>query len=595
VKQIRINVPLTVTRETQDTIAEPIYGYGLPFQTSGRFFVRQTIDALCGAVRVTIVGDKDAVQSMLANQKNDPTALIQRALSALGYVVGDHKKDVEQFSRWIDHLVAFPRSEEALTLWTSAMLARLGSAEPPMIAETVDEASEAALRVVVQRMRLFPPAQKTGLDDGPPIEWDRIKITGVGTYEECAELVAWREAAKACGIKSPADLDSMKNASFGEFVDKKITHEWRSATDCLTPAQAKSKIDTLEQRERAWCAVTDRGCPVGARERIEDLRAQIKEQADTIAQWQAATGCETSEAAKSFLVYNDQTWRSATDRACPGDAKQRIEDLQMQVKMQAETIRQRERDLSEWRKATGVEYPDGAIARARADLDAWQEATGASNSHQAYKMIQELKAQVLSYASEIDALRKAAKSTPDPVVVNIEHGAHVTLNGQTIGHVHNPERELAKVRAELDSKRRECQTEKERADENARTMNARGVLLDKIAEALGLSSIVNYDKLSEHVADMREEWRKDEDTISQVRVLLAAKPGESVLDAARRAIVPLPKPEKVESGQKWSFVMTAQSGREAGNSYLVGRFKDEAGKHYAAFDADIVSGFYLGT
>jgi uncharacterized protein YeeX (DUF496 family) len=280
----------------------------------------------------------------------------------------------------------------------------------------------------------------------------------------------------------------------------------------------------------------------------------------------------------------------------------------------------------DWQEATGCKSPSDAAA----SFDSWKEATGCANAFQAQKKLADLESKLLSYASEIDALRKTS-----------QHQS-VLLNdsiAQSVIGISADAKELAKVRAELQSKYREVQTEKERADENAREMVKRGVLLDKIAEALGCD--FNHDSLPEHVADLKHAYDKINDSLvgpddlanetkeidaiiwthikstgvasaassiagrsvhlsvswaktMQARDILLASPGESIVDAAKRAmdrcanleqqitaydnrtdelrkilhakeganifdvakraIIPLTKPEKVEAGQRWAVV-----------------------------------------
>lgn len=550
-KTIKINVPLTVHYEL---LPPPVDGEA----------VQKRIESRWCAVTVAISGSREAVDYMLSVcPTNDPPTLIQRALSALGYVVGDHEKDVAQFSRWVDHLVEFPRSEEALELWTKSVLALLPSNK------SIEGASLDARDVVVRRMRLFPPAPKTGLDDGPPLP------------EPWAELQEWRSAAKSCGIASAKELAGTVSETFGQFVDRKVTRDWQEATGCNTPEVARLRIGQLN------------------------------------------------------------------------------------------------RFLDDWQIKSGVASPDALVEKFRITEDAWKEATCAADTHAAYKKIANLELQLVSYASEIDALRKAhsfaGHMRRDPAeemrACDAEHEKRIVA-----------ERELAKVRAELQSKCREAQTAKERADENAREMVKRGALLDKIAEALGRD--FNHDSLPEHVADLKRaydnvndclvgpdnlvnetkeiasilvsqikdagiesaagaiagrsvhlsvSWAKtmqareillaspgesivdaakrtmdrcanlegqivaDDNRTDELRKILHAKEGESVVDAAKRAIIPLPKPEKIKPGQRWAFVMKATSGPEDGNAYLAGRFRNAWGNHYGALTYDIRTGFYLGT
>jgi hypothetical protein len=104
----------------------------------------------------------------------------------------------------------------------------------------------------------------------------------------------------------------------------------------------------------------------------------------------------------------------------------------------------------DWQEATGCKSPSDAAA----SFDSWKEATGCANAFQAQKKLADLESKLLSYASEIDALRKTS-----------QHQS-VLLNdsiAQSVIGISADAKELAKVRAELQSKCREAQTERERA------------------------------------------------------------------------------------------------------------------------------------
>lgn len=482
-KTIKINVPLTVHYEL---LPPPVDGEA----------IQKRIESRWGAVSVAISGSRESVDHMLSVcPTNDPPTLIQRALSVLGYVVGDHEKDVAQFSRWVDHISEFPQSEEALELWTNATLARLHATR------SVDEASKDAQAIVVQRMRLFPPAPETGLDDGPLIP------------EPWAELHEWRSAAKRCGIASAKELADTVSETFGQFVDRKVTRDWQEATGCDTPDVAKLRIGQLN------------------------------------------------------------------------------------------------RFLDEWRSKSGVASPDALVEKFRVTEDAWKEATGATDTHAAYKKIANLELQLVSYASEIDALRKSPKRDWDAELglAGAEHKTRVAA-----------ERELAKVKAELDSKRRECQTEKERADKAEQDANnLRSIYSDARASAGLPPSIGEGENLSKWCQDAREA-RQEADTwktealtcgmtLVDIRSALESKfPhlgsfanvswnefGKKAVAAISSAIIPLPKPESVEPGQRWAFVMTCMRETSIASGLAI-QFVDAGGCGYAAFEEDIASGFYLG-
>jgi uncharacterized protein YeeX (DUF496 family) len=643
-KTIKINgVEFRVTRKTSDTTADLRYGFGV--EPSGRaFLVRQIIDATAPGIEVSILGYPDAVEGLLV-APSDPRSLIQRG--------------------------------------------------------------------------------RTAADD--------------------AELGEWRSSASAFDIHSPKELALLTDVSFGELLDRKRRVELRNATGCETLDDVTELIRNLraEAAENHPLITAIQNAPV------VPISDEENAELDEIAK--SSRWLTDEEFRASVPVCDQASWQQATGYNTPELAKLRIGQLN--------------RFLDEWQSKSGVASPDELVEKFRAIEDAWKEATGAADTHTAFKKITEMESKLLSYVSEIDVLRKITVPKRDWDAelgfAGSEHKMRVTA-----------ERELAKVRAELDSKRRECQTEKERADENAREMVKRGALLDKIAEALGRD--FNHDSLPEHVADLKREsdrldagkitpediaqerkelseiiashvrdsgiesaaniiatryaylsasWAKtlqcreillaspgesivdaakrvierwanleqqivaDDNRTDELRMILYAKEGESVIDAAKRtieearaavsgatqdarnywsmvvsgweqctgcatpeevrnrintvecasaalesgiiearkaaginhekpgsgvytslaewckdaleklaiAIVPLPKPEKVEAGQKWAFVMTATSGPENESPLLAGRFKNAWGQHYGALNEDLASGFYLGT
>jgi hypothetical protein len=60
-----------------------------------------------------------------------------------------------------------------------------------------------------------------------------------------------------------------------------------------------------------------------------------------------------------------------------------------------------------------------------------------------------------------------------------------------------------------------------------------------------------------------------------------------------RAIVPLPRPERVEPGQRWAIVMGTASDCRCGSTIY--KFIDADGSPYFANEDDIAKSYYLGT
>jgi len=683
-KTIKINgVEFRVTRETSDTTVDQHYRFGVEPSGRGSFNVNQIIDATAPGVEVSISGHPDAVKGLFVTP-SDPHSLIQRALSALGYVVGDHEKDVAQFSQWIDHLVKFPQSEEALGLWTNATLARLHATR------SVDEASKDAQAIVIQRMRLFPPAPKTGLDDGPEIprhiaeaqyaelqEW-RSSANQRGwnspldmrgrTAADDVELGEWRSSASAFDIHSPKELASLTNVSFGELLDRKRRIELRNATGCETLDGVAELIRKLRaengDREVCWRNATGRVSPEDAKARIDRLQevedyanacatstkpkhplvsaienapvvlisdeenAKLDEIAKssrwltdeefkeslpvwgqvpntgevvfaasqstldqmskkTQASWQEATGCpdpatakerikqlragyNSADAERNRLANEISTWKKETGRGGPQEAGRSIELLAERIThwqlvtgqqtpalasvcikqltsalneteksrhaAQAE-LSQYKRFLEEWQSKSGVASPNELVEKLRVTDDAWKEATGAADTHAAYKKIADLESKILSYASEIDALRKLPSSRRDWDIERSLAGAEYEKRVAA-------ERELAKIKVELDSKRREYQTLKEEADTWKTEALTCGMTLVDIRTAL-------EQKFTHLGSFANVSWNEF---------------GKKAVSAINSAIIPLPKPDKVEPGQKWARIVHTKTPGEVHGS-----------------------------
>jgi hypothetical protein len=93
-------------------------------------------------------------------------------------------------------------------------------------------------------------------------------------------------------------------------------------------------------------------------------------------------------------------------------------------------------------------------------------------------------------------------------------------------------------------------------------------------------------------ADLEHQIVGDDNRTDELRKLLHAKEGENLVDAAKRVIVPLPKPERVEPGQRWAFVMTSESKLD---QFGYARFYDASGSPtFTADSKDFEAGFYLG-
>jgi hypothetical protein len=477
--------------------------------------------------------------------------------------------------------------------------------------------------------------QKTGLDDGPLLpKFGAKELTELESWRESAkqrgwnspadlrgftaldfaELQEWRSVAKSFDLDSPKEFDSIANVSIGEILDRRLRVQLREATGCESIASAgelicqlRSRSTVAEDREIEWqlasgCASpkdaqefraswhAETGCmwPKEAGALIRNLRERCKntslpvfgsipatgEVVFAISKSELSTRANFAEARETEIA----DWKSVTNRETPSLAKEMLDQMigkTSELDNQATGLRA---EIRAWKKATGADSPESAISRAGAEQDAWKEATECTNAFQAQKKIANLELKLLSYASEIDALRKAS---PKKEPFSEEWYAKERLNSAEHEKRVATERELSKVRAELDSKRRECQTEKERADKAEQDVNhLRAIYSDARASAGLHATIGEGENLSKWCQDARESKREADTwktealtcgvTLADIRKALESKfshlgplaniPwaefGKKAVAAINSAIVPLPKPDKVEAGQKWAVIAT---------------------------------------
>jgi len=532
---------------------------------------------------------------------------VQRALIALGFSetersVGVDRNRVPQalktFSSWIDRLQSLPVADEELcATWSEYMRARFGGGEPPMTPTAVNEAAHAAHYAITMQLQLFPPRSRT------------VSTAGNSYAEEWTELSAWREAGLACQIGSPKELAETARMNFGQFVDRKVTREWQDETGEQSPKLAGQRIASLVNDVH------------GQSQRIQALL-------DERELWREKTNCEhPKEFASEWSEV--EYWKTETGCLTATGASELIKALRKE---------------------------DNSLQIAKSQLVHWESCTGCATPHEAQETINALRAKLrerdqdlLTANAEIDRVKKAAQTLGLVSEISTEltkvQDENLALRSHLLGKVFSAHpdcvrltSELAKVRAELQTKQHECQTEKERADrvekkayeQNERAgraqeaSDARGVLLQKIGEALQLGTSVLWDPLPGQVAyvveqrqfekmradaaekryadrvfsseDLAQETNeiveiitaqlKDAGIVSaaqsiacrtaslskahtltmKARKVLGAKAGENISDAAKRvmstAIIPLPKPESIEPGQKWAKLITT---RDLGN------------------------------
>lgn len=289
--------------------------------------------------------------------------------------------------------------------------------------------------------------QKTGIDDGPSLP------------ETWAELQEWRSAAKLFDVGSPKELASITDVSFGEMIDRKFRVQLREATGHETIAGVVELIKSLLER----CQKTS--LPV--------------------------FGSTPSTGEVVFAI-----------------SQSGLDQMNNRAAHAEKIAEQRGREISEWVSRSGVSSPDELVEKFRVTEDAWKEATGATDTHAAYKKITDLESKLLSYASEIDALRKIPNG--NKTSVEREKQFADDENNRRVA----AERELAKMKTELDSKRRECQTLKESIIEKSSEVRLFAVRAETAERCVqGIDDVLfsftkvrySQDKLAEKIGSLLSE------------------------------------------------------------------------------------------
>jgi len=409
---------------------------------------------------------------------------VQRALVTLGFSESERSRAIDlnsvpqalkTFSSWIDRLQSLPVADEELcATWSEYMRARFGGGEPPMTPTAVNEAAHAAHYAITMQLQLFPPRSRAA------------SSAGNSYAEEWTELSAWREAGLACQIDSPKELAETAGMNFGQFVDRKVTREWQDETGEQSPKLAGQRIGSLVNDVH------------GQSQRIQALL-------DERELWREKTNCEhPKEFASEWSEV--EFWKTETGCLTATGAGELIK---------------------------GLCKEDNSLQIAKSQLAHWESCTGCATPHEARETINALRAKLrerdqdlLTANAEIDRVKKAAQtlgheigivlipSTIKDVVSELARvqNENLALRKEIIGAVlsAHPDcvrltAELAKVRAELQTKCREAQTEKERAERAESASNARGVLLEKIGEALRPNTPVLWDPLPGQVAYVVEQ------------------------------------------------------------------------------------------
>lgn len=233
------------------------------------------------------------------------------------------------------------------------------------------------------------------------------------------EIAAWQDAT-SCKVPMEAQsrivnllndlgnstlrIDSLKTRIAGwersaDYWGNKL-NEWKKATECDTPEEAKEIIDCLKENKHArynklW--ITTNGLLISESDKTVDvLEAQVEEASKVISEWQRIAECDTPDTLKWKLYYLRKWVRNCEDeiKKLKGDIQAFRDDKAGRNTL----IESLHRDISKWRAATECSDPEHAEKEinkladrynsAMKHIDEWQNATGCKLTSMAKEKIE---------------------------------------------------------------------------------------------------------------------------------------------------------------------------------------------------------------
>lgn len=515
-----------------------------------------------GRVSIVVEGPADEVNALVvsvpatpadgswhatykANVEEAYASEVQRALILLGFSESERSIGVDSdrvpralktFSRWIDRVAALPvSSEELKATWAELMRARFGGSEPPMTPTTVEEASAAARHAVVLQLQNFPPRARRS--DDPEASY----------VEEWTELQQWRNAAKACKLDSPRDLASTADMNFGQFVDRKVVREWQDETGQESPKLAGQQIASLvndvhNQSQRIQSLLDEREL---WREKTNcNHPSEFASEWSEVEHWRAETGCLTATGAgelikdlRSSIGSRENTIRVQNKTIEDLNAKlhERNQDLLTanaeidRVKAAARTlgiVSDDAKELAKVRAELQTKCREAQTERERADAEFKRRVDAEKHLHdidEAQYKFTRIRPGYARLANEIEKSWKAVEESNANLRAELKRQSDRADAAESMFRAEKEKHDWTKQ--ELSNRNNEWSTQAQLAE-------YAGTTIEKIRGALKIPQTFGWKSLPEHAADIQRD-----------REALAAK--------LETAIIPLPKPEKVEAGQRW--------------------------------------------
>lgn len=487
------------------------------------------------------------------------TRQLRRLLALLGYdATGDDIVLTVRVSAWLDEFERRKKDPEGADafLWSETFTRLLTGATAFDPDARVIEAVRGADVGCAQYARRFPPVgqgapaeyliaknEESKASDHPAyavgVEEERKRwadTTGCSTPGSVSVILAGHreldaEWQRVTGVQRP-ELYNLPMAVIDATRDCERSL-WIEATGCSCPQDAKHLIQVRMNRVQQWEDETGFPTPEKAKAAILDAYAQAR-RADEIVKIYVDSAVEKeADKWRSAMIALGQSWAKATRSESPEAAKGLFDGFE--TRLTAAEERGASAECKRWRSVAAVDSPEKACERLNA-LDKLEHA---------------LDADTAETIADARALLSGVISAPQSTTLSgLAAGVLEFVAGRKRAADTLAERSEAKMRAERDS-----------------ALQAKATAEERLAQVQQLNKDLagRVDVLTREAAVEREgrrialdghERMARENAVLIGEKLRAERERDEYRHAGMDALVPLPKPAKVEPGQRWAHIFT---------------------------------------
>jgi len=495
--------------------------------------------------------DKSVSPSQVRELPDDLSEVLNKVVAFLGLPKPDGSWTgmALAFAKWLAFAQAFvadPDGQHQAT-WTETMLRVIGTRGMMKGNAEAVESCEIADAVLREKVKRFPPRMMSYGGN----ELDVNELCAIDDLEKAQdELRQWREATGCASLDAFYAEEAKHNAAMSKtYRDlddlQNQVDEWRKATGFGDPVSAKvardndamsHDLDSYKQMAVSrgvalanWHNTFGGRTPERVEQLVKDDRLALKAKETEcsalrvqIIHWQNATSCSTPEEAHELISDTKHKWELEILKCV---------DVTNERNIARRTAELAGEKLTRWRMVTGYEDP-GAYK------NHLEREANLADVHD--RMIAERDQTIIEYAKEIDRLRDSAKKAS---------------------------RDCADAERVTERWREEVMAATKQID---LLLGAANKLEDGIIEARKAADI-NHQKLGSDDYVSLDVWCNDAnvrlraatDTIAHVRKAFGGATVDRICEIGKMALIPLPKPDKVEAGQKWAFVFNAIEGESS--------------------------------